>query len=237
MEESVVTRVPPHNIEAEQSVLGAIIMDSEAAAVASEIITDDDFYRPDHRLIYDGIMELYNNSEPIDLVTIQNKLNEKGVLEQVGGIGYITQLAAFVPTSAHIKQYAKIVESKSVLRKLITASNEISAKSYQAQDAVEDVVNYAEKQIFDIMQNKHTDDFTPLSEILVSSIEKIEDAYLNKGKISGIATGFIDLDYRTTGFQPSDLILVAARPSMGKTAFALNIAQTAAVKNGQGCDF
>lgn len=232
MEESVVTRVPPHSIEAEQSVLGAIIMDSEAAGVASEIITADDFYRPDHKLIYEALMELYDSMEPIDLVTIQNKLNEKGVLEQIGGIGYLGQLGAFVPTSAHIKQYAKIVESKSVLRKLIAASTEISAKSYEGQEAVEDVVNYAEKKIFDIMQNKHTDDFTPLSEILVSSIEKIEDAYMNKGKISGIATGFIDLDYRTTGFQPSDLILVAARPSMGKTAFALNIAQTAAVKNG-----
>lgn len=232
MEESIVTRVPPHNIEAEQSVLGAIIMDNEAAGVASEFLTSDDFYRPDHRFIYDAIMDLHNKAEPVDLVTIQDKLEEKGVLEQIGGIGYITQLAAFVPTSAHIRQYAKIVESKSVLRKLIKASSEISAKSYEAQDDVEEVVSYAEKQIFDIMQNKHSDDFAPLSEILVTSIEKIEQVYMNKGQITGVPTGFIDLDYRTTGFQPSDLILVAARPSMGKTAFALNIAQTAAIKHG-----
>lgn len=232
MEESVVTRIPPHDIEAEQSVLGAIIMDNEAAGVASEILVADDFYRPDHRFIYDAIMELYNNAEPVDLVTIQDKLKEKGVFEQVGGIEYITQLAAFVPTSAHIKQYAKIVESKSVLRKLIKTSSEISAKSYEAKESVDEVVTFAEKQIFDIMQNKHSDDFSALSDILVTSVEKIEQTYMNKGQITGVATGFIDLDYRTTGFQPSDLILVAARPSMGKTAFALNIAQHAAVKNG-----
>lgn len=233
MQEPVVTRIPPHNIEAEQSVLGAIIMDIDAVGVASEIITGADFYRPDHKLIFEGIMELYNQSEPIDLVTIQNKLIEKGVLEQVGGVGYLTELATFVPTSAHIKQYAKIVESKSVLRKLIKASSEISARSYESQDGVDEIVNYAEKQIFDIMQNKHTDDFTPLSDILVTSIEKIESAYMNKGKITGIATGFIDLDYRTAGLQPSDLVLVAARPSMGKTAFALNVAQSAAIKHGK----
>lgn len=209
MEESVVTRVPPHNIEAEQSVLGAIIMDSDAAGIASEIITPDDFYRPDHRLIYDAIIDLYNKTEPIDLVTIQNKLTEKGVLEQIGGIGYITQLAAFVPTSAHIKQYAKIVESKAVLRRLIKASADISAKSYEGQDDIEDVVNYAEKKIFDIMQDKHSEDFTPISDILVKTVENIEATYMNKGSITGIETGFIDLDYRTTGFQPSDLILVA----------------------------
>lgn len=233
MEESIVTRVPPHNIEAEQSVLGAIIMDVDAVGVASEIITGADFYRPDHKLIYDSIIELYNKSEPIDLVTIQNKLIEKGVLEQVGGIEYLTQLATFVPTSAHIKQYAKIVESKSVLRKLIKASNEISAKSYEGQEAVDEIVNYAEKQIFDIMQDKHTDDFASVGDILVTAIEKIESAYMNKGKITGVATGFIDLDYRTAGLQPSDLILVAARPSMGKTAFALNLAQSAAIKQGK----
>ena len=233
MDESIATRIPPHNIEAEQSVLGAIIMDIEAMGIASEIITEADFYRPDHRQIYGAIMELYNQSEAIDLVTIQNKLTEKGILEQIGGIGYITQLATFVPTSAHIKQYAKIVESKSVLRKLIKASAEISAKSFEAQDPADEIVGYAEKQIFDIMQDKHTDDFSPLSDILVTSLEKIESAYMNKGQITGIATGFTDLDYRTAGFQPSDLILVAARPSMGKTAFALNVAQTAAIKHGK----
>jgi len=233
MDESIVTRVPPHNIEAEQSVLGAIIMDIDAVGIASEIITASDFYRPDHRQIYEAIMELYNKSEPIDLVTIQNRLIEKGILEQIGGLGYITQLATFVPTSAHIKQYAKIVESKSVLRKLIKASSEISAKSFEAQDNIDEIVNYAEKQIFDIMQDKHTEDFSPLSEVLVTSLEKIEAAYMNKGQITGIASGFTDLDYRTAGFQPSDLILVAARPSMGKTAFALNVAQHVAIKQGK----
>ena len=231
MENLQMMRVPPHNIEAEQSVLGAIIMDHEAMTVASEILRPNDFYRPDHQEIYGAIMDLFTSNSPVDLVTIQNRLSEKGVLEQVGGISYLAELATIVPTSAHIKQYAKIVEDKAVLRRLIKASQEITAKSYEGDEPIEDLMSFAEKQVFDIIQNRHTEDFSHINEIIVTSIDKIEQAHVNKGAVTGVPTGFIDLDYKTAGMQPSDLILVAARPSMGKTAFSLNVIQSAAIKN------
>ena len=231
MDEQQIMRVPPHNIEAEQSVLGAIIMDHEAIAVASEMIRSTDFYRPDHQEIYASIMDLYTSGSPVDLITIQNRLSERGVLDQIGGIGYLAELATIVPTSAHIKQYAKIVEEKAILRRLIKASQEIAAKGYAGEEKIDDVMGFAEKQVFDILQNRHTEDFSPISEILVTAIDKIEDAHTNKGGVTGVSTGFIDLDYKTAGMQPSDLILVAARPSMGKTAFSLNVIQSAAIKH------
>lgn len=224
-------RIPPHSIEAEQSVIGSMIMDHEAVIVASEILRPEDFYRPDHEQIYGAIMELYTSGSPIDLITIQDKLVQKGVLEQVGGISYLAELGSIVPTSAHIKEYAKIVEEKASLRRLIKVSNEISAKSYEGEDNVDNIMAFAEKKIFDIVQNKSTSDFTGINEIVIESIDKIEQAHQSKGGVTGIATGFIDLDQRTAGLQPSDLVLVAARPSMGKTAFSLNIIQTAGIKN------
>lgn len=231
MEEIKNMRIPPHSIEAEQSVLGSMIMDHDAVIVASEILIASDFYRPDHAQIYAAIMELYASGNPIDLITIQDKLVQKGVFEQVGGLSYITELASSVPTSAHIKQYAKIVQEKSTLRKLIKVSTDITAKSYEGDEPLDHIMNFAEKSIFDVLQNKKTDDFTGIDEIVLTSIEKIEEAHRSKGGITGVETGFIDLDQRTAGLQPSDLILVAARPSMGKTAFALNIIQTAGIKN------
>lgn len=230
MDEIKNMRIPPHSLEAEQSVLGAIIMDHEAITVASEIIRPQDFYRPDHQEIYSAILDLYTSNTPVDLVTIQNRLSEKGVLEEIGGISYLAELATIVPTSAHIKQYAKIVEDKAVLRRLIKASQEITGKSYSGDEALEDIMGFAEKQVFDIIQNRHTEDFSPINEIIVTAIDKIEQAHITKGGITGVPTGFIDLDYKTAGMQPSDLILVAARPSMGKTAFSLNVIQTAAIK-------
>ena len=161
---------------------------------------------------------------------IKSRLEEKGLLEQVGGISYLSHLAASVPTSAHIKQYAKIVESKSILRRLIKACQDISAISYEAKEDVNVILNQAEHNIFHILQNKHTEDFSPMREVLLNAFDKIEEIYRNRGKVTGVPTGFIDLDYKTAGFQPSDFILIAARPSMGKTAFALNIAQYAAVR-------
>lgn len=231
MEEVQNMRIPPHNIEAEQSVLGSMIMDHDAVITASERLRSDDFYRPDHAQIFAAIMELYTTGNPIDLVTIQDKLIQKGVFEQVGGLGYLADLANSVPTSAHIKQYTKIVQEKSTLRKLIKASTDISAKSFEGEEPLDHIMNFAEKSIFDILQNKKTEDFTGIDEIILTSIEKIEEAHKSKGGITGIETGFIDLDHRTAGLQPSDLILVAARPSMGKTAFSLNIIQTAGIKN------
>lgn len=231
MEEIQNMRIPPHSIEAEQSVLGSMIMDHDAVIVASEILIPSDFYRPDHAQIFGAIMELYTGGNPIDLITIQDKLVQKGVLEQVGGLAYIAELASSVPTSAHIKQYAKIVQEKSTLRKLIKVSSDITAKSFDGDEPLDNIMNFAEKSIFDVLQNKKTEDFTGIDEIVLTSIEKIEEAHKSKGGITGIETGFIDLDQRTAGLQPSDLILVAARPSMGKTAFSLNIIQTAGIKN------
>ena len=231
MEQIQNMRIPPHSIEAEQSVIGSMIMDHDAVIVASEILRPDDFYRPDHAQIYAAIMELYTTGNPIDLITIQDKLVQKGVLEQIGGLSYIAELASSVPTSAHIKQYAKIVEEKATLRRLIKASNEISAKSFEGEEPLDNIMGFAEKQIFEILQNKKTEDFTGIDEIVLTSIEKIEEAHKSQGGITGIETGFIDLDHRTAGLQQSDLVLVAARPSMGKTAFALNIIQTAGIKN------
>lgn len=233
MEETQMMRIPPHNIEAEQSVLGAIIMDHEAITVASEIVRPMDFYRPDHQEIYGAVMDLYTSNSPVDLVTIQNRLSEKGVLEQVGGISYLAELATIVPTTAHIKQYAKIVEEKAILRRLIKASQEIAAKGYEGEDKLDEIMGFAEKQVFDIIQNRHTEDFSPINEIIVTAIERIEQAHVTKGGITGVPTGFVDLDYKTAGMQPSDLILVAARPSMGKTAFSLNVIQTAAIKHNK----
>ncbi len=231
MEEIKNMRIPPHSIEAEQSVLGSMIMDHDAVIVASEILITSDFYRPDHGQIFAAIMELYTTGNPIDLVTIQDRLVQNGVLDQVGGLSYLVELANSVPTSAHIKQYAKIVQEKATLRKLIKVSTDISAKSYEGEEPLDNIMNFAEKSIFDVLQNKKTDDFTGIDEIILTSIEKIEEAHKSKGGITGIETGFIDLDQRTAGLQPSDLILVAARPSMGKTAFSLNIIQTAGIKN------
>lgn len=231
MEEIQNMRIPPHSIEAEQSVLGSMIMDHDAVIVASEILIPSDFYRPDHAQIFGAIMELYTTGNPIDLITIQDKLVQRGVLEQVGGLAYIAELASSVPTSAHIKQYAKIVQEKSTLRKLIKVSSDITAKSFDGNEPLDNIMNFAEKSIFDVLQNKKTEDFTGIDEIVLTSIEKIEEAHKSKGGITGVETGFIDLDQRTAGLQPSDLILVAARPSMGKTAFSLNIIQTAGIKN------
>lgn len=223
--------VPPHDVEAEQSVLGSMIIDRDAIIAATEILSSDDFYRPDHKLIYEAMLELFSKGEPIDLVTLKSKLENMGTLEQIGGIRYIADLANSVPTSAHIKKYSKIVEEKSILRKLIKASQSISSMSYEASEKVESIMEYAEKTVFDIMQNRRTEEFSHIKEILPKAFDKIEQIYNNRGTTTGISTGFADLDLKTAGLQPSDLILVAARPSMGKTAFALNIVQHAAVKN------
>lgn len=227
---SYTNQIPPHDVEAEQSVLGSMIIDKDAIISASEILTAEDFYRPDHKQIYDAMITLFTKGEPVDLVTLKSKLEQMQVLEQVGGIRYIADLASSVPTSAHIKKYSKIVEQKALLRKLIKASQSISAMSYEGSENVEAIMEFAEKSIFDIMQNRSTEEFAHIREVLPATFEKIEDIFNNKGKTTGVPTGFIDLDQKTAGLQPSDLILIAARPSMGKTAFVLNIIQNAAVR-------
>lgn len=222
-------RVPPSNIDAEQSVLGAMLLDKNAIAEASEILNGSEFYRESHKILFETIMELYNKDEPVDMVTLVELLRSRSQLEAVGGVSYITNVVNSVPTTSHVKFYAKIVSDKFTLRRMILTSSDVIEKCYVEQDDVQDVLNQAEKSIFDISQNKSHKDFEQLNSIIVRSFDEFERLYRNKGQITGITSGFTDLDRKTSGFQKSDFILVAARPSMGKTAFALNIALSAAV--------
>lgn len=227
-----VFRVPPNSIEAEQSVIGAMLLEKEAISATSEMLRAEDFYKEAHKLIFEAVMELYDKDEPVDLVTIVDILRGKGILETIGGITYLSNLAASVPTTANIKYYARIVEEKSTLRKLIKSASKIMEKSYEASEEVPSILDEAEKDIFDISQKAMVHDFEPISKILEKGFNEIERMYINKGSITGIPSGFFDLDSKTSGFQKGDLVLIAARPSMGKTAFALNVAQYASLRNG-----
>lgn len=223
--------IPPHDDTAEQAVLGAMFLDREAASLALEILTGEDFYRPDHRMAFEAAEELYHSGVPIDMITMKNKLEEKNVFAQIGGISFLATISNAVGSSANMRHYVAIVEEKSVLRRLIRTAGNISQMSYEGKADVNTIMDTAEKGIFDIMQNRHTDQFHHIRDIAVDSIEKIEDIYRSKGKLTGVPTGFVDFDHKTAGLQKSDLILLAARPSMGKTAFALNIIQNAAIRS------
>ena len=223
--------VPPHDDAAELAVLGAMFLDREAASLALEMLTGEDFYRPDHRQVFEAAEELYHSGVPIDMITVKNKLEEKQVFEQIGGLPFLANISTSVGSSANMRHYAAIVEEKSVLRRLIRTANNISQMSYEGKTDVNAIMDTAEKGIFDIMQNRHSDQFHHIRDIAVDSIEKIEDIYRSKGKLTGVPTGFVDFDQKTAGLQKSDLILLAARPSMGKTAFALNIIQNAAIRS------
>ena len=223
--------VPPHDDAAELAVLGAMFLDTEAASLALEMLTGEDFYRPDHRQVFEAAEELYHSGVPIDMITVKNKLEEKQVFEQIGGLPFLANISTSVGSSANMRHYAAIVEEKSVLRRLIRTANNISQMSYEGKTDVNAIMDTAEKGIFDIMQNRHSDQFHHIRDIAVDSIEKIEDIYRSKGKLTGVPTGFVDFDQKTAGLQKSDLILLAARPSMGKTAFALNIIQNAAIRS------
>ncbi len=220
-----IIRVLPNDVEAEQAVLGAMIIDKDAIANVLEIIRPDDFYREDNREVFSAIVDLFESSKPIDLVSIKEQLRFRGTLDAVGGIAFIADLSTKVPTAANVEYYAKIVEEKSILRKLIHSSNDISNMGYAANEDVQDIVDAAEKKIFDIVQKRNVKGFSPIKNILVDNMEKLEELYNQKGYITGLSYGFTDLDMKTAGLHNSDLILVAARPAMGKTAFALNIAQ------------
>ncbi len=222
--------VPPHDEAAEQAVLSSMFLDREAVAAALEILRGEDFYRPDHRIVFEAAEELFSAGVPVDVITIKNKLEEKQLFEKVGGVGFIASVSTVVGSSVNVKHYARIVEEKSLLRRLIRTSGEISQMSYEGKEDVSSIMEQAEKSIFDIMQKRHTEEFSHIRDIAVESFEKIEDIYRSKGKLTGIATGFVDFDTKTAGLQKSDLILLAARPSMGKTAFALNIVQNAAIR-------
>jgi len=231
MDESFIKRVLPHSAEAEQSVIGSMIMDREAIVAASEILNDNDFYEKQYGILFETMVELSNEGKPVDLVTLQDRLKEKDVPPQICSLEFIRDLVTSVPTSANVKYYAQIVHDKAVLRKLIKAVEETANECYLDKEKLEVILEKTEKQVFDIVQNRGTKEFTDIKEVVLRTIDSIEAAAKNQGSVTGVATGFYDLDYKTAGFQPSDLILIAARPSMGKTAFVLNIAEYVAVKS------
>ena len=225
MEETLIKRVLPNSPEAEQSVIGSMIMDSEAIMTASEILTSEDFYQRQYGILFDAMVELYNEGKAVDLVTLQDRLKEKDVPPEVASLEFVKDILDSVYTSAHIRQYASIVHEKAMLRRLIRNTEGIANACYAGKESMEDIFVDTEKQIFDIIQQNTSGEYVPIKDVVLNALDKIEMASRTKGNVTGIPTGFIDLDYKTAGFQPSDLILVAARPSMGKTALVLNIAQ------------
>ena len=223
-------KIPPNDVEAEQAVIGSMLTDKEAVSAAIEVLKPEDFYREDNRIIFGAILSLYGRSEPIDIITLKSELSSMGKFEAVGGLEYIAELPDKVPTTANVEQYIKIVEEKSVLRNLIKTANEIITLGYDQTQEVDSIIDGAEKKIFEVMQKKNQKGYTPIKDILVETFTELEQLYNQKQRITGIPTGFSDLDFRTSGLHNSDLILVAARPAMGKSAFALNIATNAAVR-------
>ena len=232
-EEALLKRVLPHSTEAEQSVIGSMIIDREAITIASEIISGEDFYGKQYGVIFDTMVELNDEGKPVDLVTLQDRLREKDVPPEISSLEFVKSMIDWVPTSANVKYYATIVAEKSTLRKLIRLNEEIENTCYTGKENLEVILEDTEKKGFELVQKRNTGDYVPIRQVVMNAMDKIEKASKNKGNVTGVATGFIDLDYRTAGMQPSDLILVAARPSMGKTAFVLNIAQHVAFKLNQ----
>ncbi len=233
MEEALLKRVLPHSVEAEQSVIGSMIMDREAIVVAAELLHREDFYGKQYGAVFEAIIELNDEGKPVDVVTLQDRLKEKDVPPEISSLEFIRDLITGLPTSANIKYYANIVSEKATLRKLIRLNEEIANTCYVGKENLETILEDTEKRVFDLLQRRNSSDYVPIREIVMNAMDRIEMASKNKGVVTGIPTGFIDLDYRTAGMQPSDLILIAARPSMGKTAFVLNIAQYMAFKQSQ----
>ena len=225
MEEALIKRILPHSIEAEQSVIGSMLLDRDAILIASEILTSDDFYQNQYGIIFDAMVELCNEGKPVDTITLQNRLKEKDVPPDISSMEYVRELLEAVPTSANVKYYANIVSDKAQLRKLIRATEEVENACYLEKDSTETIMEEAEKKLFNILQRTVGGDYVPIQQVVLNAINNIEKASKLKGSVTGIPTGFIDLDYKTSGMHPSDLVLIAARPSMGKTAFVLNIAQ------------
>lgn len=225
MDETLLKRVMPHSAEAEQSVIGAMLMDRDAITIASEILTTEDFYQKQYGILFEAMVELYTENSPVDLVTLQNRLREKDVPPEISSLEFAGELITAVPTSVNVKSYAEIVAEKAALRRLIKVNEEIASACYAGKDSVDEIMEDTEKKIFQVLQRKTNDDFVPIKDVVLNALDKIEAASRTKGNVTGHATGFIDLDYKTAGFQNSDLILIAARPSMGKTAFVLNIAE------------
>ncbi len=230
-------RIPPQNIEAEQAVLGAMLIEREAISKVAEFLRPEDCYREAHRLIYNAMLELFNKNDAVDMVTVIEFLRKGDKLEAAGGISYITSLTNSVPTAANVLYHAKIVEEKALLRQLISAATNIASMGYEGSEEVAGILDTAEKTILAVSSRKSGKDFTPIKSIIFDAFNKIEQLYASKGSITGLSTGFKDLDRLTSGLQPSDLILIAARPSMGKTAFVLNIAQHIGIKEKKAVAF
>ncbi|WP_053368604.1 replicative DNA helicase [Bacillus sp. FJAT-27245] len=226
-------RMPPQNIEAEQAVLGAIFLEPASLTLATEILIPEDFYRAAHQKIFNTMLKLNDEGKAVDLVTVTEELAAAKLLEDIGGVSYMSELAGSVPTAANIEYYAKIVEEKSLLRRLIRTATTIAQDGYSREDEVELLLSEAEKNIMEVAQRKNAGAFHNIKDVLVRTYDNIEMMHNRKGDITGIATGFRELDRMTAGFQRNDLIIVGARPSVGKTAFALNIAQNVAVKTGE----
>lgn len=233
MTDTIQGRTPPHNIEAEQAILGAIFLEPNAISSATEILMPEDFYRASHQIIYRVMLELSDKGEPIDIVTATTALANRQQLDDVGGVSYLSDLANAVPTAANIVYYCKIVEEKSILRRLIRTATDIVTDSYSKEDEVEEVLNESEKRILEVSNRKNASSFKNIKDVLIQVYDNIDQLHKNKGEVTGIPTGFRDLDRITSGFQRNDLIIVAARPSVGKTAFALNIAQNVAIKTNE----
>ncbi|MDI6801342.1 MAG: replicative DNA helicase [Thermodesulfovibrionales bacterium] len=225
-----IDRLPPQNIEAEQSVLGAIILDNESLPKALEILTQDDFYKESHRRLYDAIIDLFEKNEPIDIVTLTDHLRKNNELDAVGGISYLSNLANNIPTSANIRYHARIVREKALLRSLIRTATQIVSEVYEESRDADEMVDHAEKLIFDIADKRTKISFSRLKNIIKDTFKMIEHLYNKKEAITGVPSGFKDIDELTSGFQPCDLIIIGGRPGMGKTAFALNIAQHVAIE-------
>ena len=230
MEENVLKRILPHNLEAEQSVIGSMLMDRDAIVAASELLAGEDFYNKQYGVLFDTICELNDSGSPVDLVTLQERLRMKDVPPEVSSLEFIRDILTAPITSAHIRRYAQIVSEKATLRKLIRLNEEIANTCYSGKETLEYILEDTEKRIFQLVQRRSTDAYVPIRQVVMNAMDKIEFAAKNKGSVTGIPTGFLDLDYRTAGMQPSDLILIAARPSMGKTAFELNIAHHVAFR-------
>ncbi len=230
MEEALIKRILPHSIEAEQSVIGSMLMGREAVMSASEILIGEDFYQQQYGIIFDSMVELFNEGKPVDVITLQNRLKEKDVPPEISSMEFVRDLVTAVPTSANVKYYANIVKDKATLRRLIRINEEIANDCYLGRDKTETILAGTEKKIFDLLLKQNTGDYVPIRQVVLNALDTIEKASKTSGSVTGVPTGFTDLDYQTAGLQPSDLVLIAARPSMGKTAFVLNIAQHIAFK-------
>ena len=230
MDEAIIKKMQPHSAEAERAVIGSMLLDSEAITTASELLVAENFYQPQYGVLFEAMTELHNDGKPVDLVTLQDKLQEKEVPPELSSVEFIRELLDVVPNSANVKHYATIVRDKALLRRMIKVTEKITNACYLGNEPVEDIMASAEKQIFEVLQNRSGGEFVSIKDVVIQAVESIEQAAKTSGRVTGISSGFYDLDYKTAGFHPSDLVLVAARPAMGKTAFVLNIAEHVAIK-------